>query len=142
MKFLNIPVSVARTPDVMQSTVAQIGIWLMLQCYCHEQMNGGCIVACRDWPDTMWQKVAGTDGATMTEECPLWHWTPVILVVHLYDTVAEEAYKKRQRMGKVYVERRWAALRERKIIQIESSKYEKPQKTITTQTPQNQQPDR
>lgn len=99
-------------------------------------------MACHGWTDDMWMKVAGTTGALMIEESALWHWTPVMMVVHHYDCVAEESYKKKQRMGKIYVERRWAADRERKIIQIESGNSSKPQKKIITQLPHNQQPDR
>lgn len=128
MKYLNLPVALGRDESVLRSTPEQIGIWFMLQIYCHDQMNGGIIQCCHEWPDSMWQRIAGTTASVIASESPLWHFSSMVMAVHHYDLQAEESYRKKQRMGRIYIERRWAAQRERKIIQIESSNSGKSQK--------------
>lgn len=128
MKYLNLPVSLGRDESLLRSTPAQIGIWFMLQVYCHDQMNGGAIQCCHEWPDHMWHRVAGTTAQTISEPSPLWHFSSLVLIVHHYDQSAEDAYRKKQRMGKIYIERRWQAEREKKIIRISSSNSENSQK--------------
>lgn len=131
MKYLNLAVATGQSDEILSSTAEQIGVWFSLQCYCHGQMNGGCIINCQDWTDDKWCRIAGASGLIIRTDSPLWHWTPMMLVVHLYDSIAEEAYRKKQRMGKIYIERRWSAERERKIIQIGSNgskKHENKQK--------------
>lgn len=128
MKFLNLPTSLTTGESFLRATNDQIGVWFQLISYCHAQMNGGAIKCCHEWPDAMWQRIAGTTAAFIASESPLWHFSSMVLVIHHYDQEAEEAYRKKQRMGRIYVERRWAAQKERKIIQIPSSNSEKPQK--------------
>lgn len=128
MKYLNLLVALRNDNTLMRASLEQIGAWFLLVSYCHDQMNGGMIVGCQEWPDSIWQRVANTTGAFMAQDSPLWHFSGVALFVHHYDQQAEDAYKRKQRMGKVYIERRWAAQRERKIIQMESKNSGKPQK--------------
>lgn len=128
MKYLNLPVALGRDESILRATSEQIGIWFLLQIYCHDQMNGGMIVGCMQWPDAMWHRVAGTNGLVIASESPLWHSTAMALVVHHYDQRAEDTYRRKQQMGRVYIERRWAATRKRKIIEIESGISGKPQK--------------
>ena len=77
----------------------------------------------------MWERVAGTTALTIAEPSPLWHFSSMVLVIHHYNREAEDAYKKKQRMGRVYIERRWQAEREKKIIRISSGDSGKSQKT-------------
>ena len=102
----------------MMASDAQIGIWFRLQCYCHDQMNGGSVAHCREWTDVAWGHL-GLRARSVAQDSPLWHWTSMgDLVVHGYDLVAEEGYRKKQRMGRIYVERRWQKTREKKIIDM------------------------
>jgi len=145
MKYLNLPVSIGRDESMMRSTPAQIGVWFQLITYCHEQMNGGVIKCCHEWPDAMWQRIANTTASFIANESPLWHFSSMVLVIHHYDTKAEDAYRKKQEMGRIYVERRWRARHEKKIVEIPSSNYGNsgnPQKRNGAQVPHNQQPDR
>ncbi len=57
----------------------------------------------------------------MLRESPLWHFSGVdanTLVIHLYDTKAEETYKRKQRLGKMYAEKRWHKKQEKNIVKI------------------------
>lgn len=125
MKYLNLPTALCRDEQILRATPEQIGIWFLLLAYCHEQMNGGAIKHCHEWPDAMWQRIAGTTAAVIGQDAPLWHWSSMVLCIHHYNQEAEDAYRKKQRMGKVYVERRWQAERERKIIRISGSSNSK-----------------
>lgn len=102
----------------MLATHAQIGIWFMLLCFCHRQMNNGMIKGCQQWPDEVWQRIAGAKSVDIAQECPLWHFSGMVLVVHHYDSKSEETYKRKQRLGKMYAEKRWSALHEKKIVNI------------------------
>lgn len=121
MKYLNGPSTLNQSESMLRATQEQKGVWFDLWCYCHQQMNSGMIVGCSVWTDTMWQRIAGTTSAFILLDSPLWHFSnSSILVIHHYDAVAEEAYKRRQMLGKRYAERRWQAEREQKIIRISS----------------------
>ncbi len=113
---------------MLRCTQEQKGIWLDLFCYCHQQMNGGVIMSCQDWPDAMWLRVAGSTGSSVAQDTPLWHWVGTGLVVHHYNVDAENDYKRKQKLGRVYAERRWGAQKAQKIIKMESKAYGKPQK--------------
>lgn len=139
MKYLNLPVSLSHDAMILRSTPEQIGVWFLLIAYCHAQMNGGCIKCCHEWPDEMWQRIAGTRAAVIAQDSPLWHFSSMVLIIHHYDQEAEDSYRKKQRMGRVYIERRWAAHRAKKIIQITSNGSGKPQKKSESQDEQHQQ---
>ena len=129
MKYLNLSSSVNHHPLMMRATPEQKGIWLELQCYCHQQMNSGMILDCTGWPDSMWLRIAGATGAFMLLPSPLWRWTDAgILVIELYDSVSEETYRRKQMLGKRFALQRWEAEHGKKIVKITSSKYGKQQK--------------
>ncbi len=121
MKYLNASSSVDQHELAMRATLEQLGAWVILQCFCHRQMNGGKITNCHDWPDETWQRL-GLTRAIMHSESPLWHFSKATanttLVVHIYDVKAEDAYKKKQRLGKVYADKRWQKTQEKKIVKI------------------------
>lgn len=129
MKYLNLLTALHNGEPCMRATNEQLGTWFHLVSYCHEQMNGGTIIGCKDWPDQMWARIANTTGSFIAQECPLWHFSGVALLVEHYNLDAENAYRKKQRMGRLYVERRWAAQKQKKIIQMESGNHGNTQKT-------------
>lgn len=123
MKYLNLSSGVSQDPMAIRATDSELGVWLRLQCYCTQQMNGGVIQGCKEWTDDMWMRAAGIRALSVSDDGPMWHYNGMgWLIVHLYNQEAEDAYRRKQAMGKVYIERRWAAQKERKIIQMQSSK--------------------
>lgn len=128
MKYLNGETALRSSEGMMRASNEQIGAWFLLWSYCHEQMNGGIITACQEWPDSIWQRVANTTGASMAQDSSLWHWVGTGLVIHNYNADAEKAYRTKQKQGRLYAERRWSAQKAKKIIQLESSISGKPQK--------------
>ncbi len=129
MKYLNLIAAISQDAMLIKSTDTEVGIWFRLICYCHQQMNGGSIQDCKEWTDDMWMRAAGIKAESVSADTQLWHYNAMgWLIIHHYDLASEEAYRRKQRMGKVYIERRWQAERERKIIKIESGNSGKPQK--------------
>jgi len=129
MKYLNLSSSINQHPSMMKATPEQKGIWLELQCYCHQQMNSGMILDCASWPDAMWLRITGATGAVMAHPSPLWRWTDAgILIVEFYNAVAEENYKRKLMLGRRFAMRRWESNHERKIVKIPSSNSGKPRK--------------
>ena len=109
MKYLNLSACIDQNPALMGATLEQIAAWLLLQCHCHRQMNGGKVINAKGWPEKFWAQL-GLTLALIHAESPLWHWTGPAsncLVVHLYDVKAEEAYRKKQRDGLKFAEYRW-----------------------------------
>ncbi len=122
MKYLNLSSGSAQDPLAIRASDAELGVWFRLQCYCHQQMNGGSIQNCKDWTDDMWMRAAGIRASSVAEESPMWHYNPMgWLIIHLYDQASEDAYRKKRRMGREYVMRRWQAEREKKIIRMENT---------------------
>lgn len=119
MKYLNLSASLNCEEDMLRATHEEKGIWFDLICYCHQQMNNGMIQGCQTWTDAMWQRIAGVDGAAIAKESPLWHFSSMMcLVVHHYDANAEVTYRRKQRLGKEFAEKRWSQVRQKKIVNI------------------------
>lgn len=120
MKYLNLSASVDQHEQAMRARLDQLGAWLILQCYCHRQMNGGTIINCRDWPEDAWRRL-GLTQAMVFEECHLWHFSGVqknALVVHIYDAEAEAGYRRKQKLGKLYAAKRWEKKRAGNVVKI------------------------
>lgn len=125
MKYLNIPTAIRQHEELMRSGPKQVGIWFLLLAWCHEQMNNGMISSCQDWPDHLWAKVANCTAKEIAEPSHLWHFSGMVLVVHHYDSRAEEAYRRRQRLGREYAERQWEQVRQKKTERLANRSQKK-----------------
>ncbi len=90
----------------MTATDAQGWTWFKLVSYCHQQMNGGKILNCNDWPERHWLCL-GIDKSVVLLDSPLWHFTGLVLYVHFYNQERENAYKKTISDGKKGARKRW-----------------------------------
>lgn len=129
MKYLNASSSLNTHEEFLRATAEQKGVWFDLFSYCHQQMNSGMIVNCMDWPDTIWQRIAGSTAAFIMADSPLWHFSSsAVLVIHHYNAVAEDTYKRKQAIGRRCAIAQWEAKKRKNVIQIPSSNHGKPQK--------------
>lgn len=101
MNWLNIPGAVITSPQHLQATVDQHGIWLRLMVYCVAQENGGHIANCQEWTDALWQRAAGVTANQVKAKSPLWHWESInCLSVADYPTYQESKCRKNRIAGK------------------------------------------
>lgn len=118
MKYLNLSSCVNIEAAMLEATHEQKGIWLDLICYCTSQMNGGRIERSDRWTDTMWARIGCPSAARMAEKSPLWYFSCGTLLVKFYNVQSENQYKRKQKLGKMFAEKRWGADEERKIVKI------------------------
>lgn len=71
MIWLNIAVSVARSPEYIGSEPTQRSTWFSLMAYCAEQENGGVIRDCHEWKDRRWQQTAAVTLEEVQDGCDL-----------------------------------------------------------------------
>ncbi len=84
MIWLNIAVSVARSPEYIGSEPTQRSTWFSLMAYCAEQENGGVIRDCRFWKDRRWQQTAAVTLEEVNESCDLFWFDGADLHVAFY----------------------------------------------------------
>lgn len=118
MKYLNLSASANESAAFMRATHEQQGVWFNLISYCTREMNGGRIERGESWTDAMWARIGCGTAAFMAQESPLWRTSCGTMIVGFYDIQAENSYKRKQKAGKVYAEKRWNVNHERKIVKI------------------------
>jgi hypothetical protein len=60
MEWLNLHIArTLRSPEVIGSSPAERGTWLMVVAYCAEQENGGRLAGGATWKDRQWQQTCG-----------------------------------------------------------------------------------
>lgn len=89
MIWLNIAVSVARSPEFIGSEPTQRSTWFSLMAYCAEQENGGVIRGCKDWKDRRWQQTAAVTLEEVNDTCDLFWFDGDDLHVAFYPITRE-----------------------------------------------------
>lgn len=118
MKYLNLSATTNESAAFMRATHEQQGIWFNLVSYCTREMNGGHVKGGQSWTDAMWARIGCSTAAIMAQESPLWRISCGTVIVSFYDLQAENAYRRKQKAGKMYAEKRWNLTHERKIVKI------------------------
>lgn len=93
MNWLNLPISVARSPEFIGAEPAQRSTWFSLLAYCAEQENGGVIVECNAWKDRRWQQTAAVTAAEVGDTCELYWFNGTDLHIAFYPTTKETQVK-------------------------------------------------
>ena len=106
MNFLNLPVSIMRSPEMSTSSDEHAGIWLKLIAYCTEAETSGLIPGCADWPEIAWQRIAGIEKKTLSDPSELWRWNGNSLVVFGYNHKHEFGIKQKRKAAKMTNQRR------------------------------------
>lgn len=89
MNWLNLPVSLARSPEYIGCDVTQRSTWFSLLAYCAEQENGGVIRDCANWKDRRWQQTAAVTLEEVSADCDLFWWDGNDLHVAFYPSSRE-----------------------------------------------------
>lgn len=89
MIWLNIAVSVARSPEYIGSEPTQRSTWFSLMAYCAEQENGGVIRGCTEWKDRRWQQTAAVTQEEVNDTCDLFWFDGEDLHVAFYPVTRE-----------------------------------------------------
>lgn len=109
MNWFNVSIGGLQKPAFTSATVAELGTWLRLGCYCAEQENGGHILNCKEWTDRQWLIAAGLERNDVQAPSQLWRWDKVGgLYVNHYPEDQEREVKLKRKAGKDTAKRRWA----------------------------------
>jgi len=99
MKWLNIEISILRSPDYVGAEPVERATWLNLLAYCADQENGGIIRNCRSWKCRQWQQTCGITSAEAQLEAQLYQWAGDDLLVCHYPTSKEAELRAKREAG-------------------------------------------
>lgn len=100
MEYLNVHVSIIRSPEYMGSEPISRATWWNLMGYCAEQENGGRISGAASWPDRRWQQTCGVTLKEVKSACDLVAWDGEDLVVKFYPAEKEEEVRRKREGGR------------------------------------------
>lgn len=93
MNWLNLPVSLSRSPEYIGADKDQRSTWFSLINYCAEQENGGTITNCRRWKSRQWEQSCAVTSDEVARECDLFWWDGDDLNVAFYPIGREKQVK-------------------------------------------------
>jgi hypothetical protein len=99
MKWLNIEISILRSPDYVGAEPVERATWLNLLAYCADQENGGVIRNCRSWKCRQWQQTCGITAAEAQLEAQLYQWCGDDLLVCHYPVSKESELRAKREAG-------------------------------------------
>lgn len=99
MKWLNIEISILRSPDYVGAEPVERATWLNLLAYCADQENGGVIRNCRSWKCRQWQQTCGITAAEAQLEAQLYQWCGDDLLVCHYPVSKEAELRAKREAG-------------------------------------------
>ena len=99
MKWLNIEISILRSPDYVGAEPVERATWLNLLAYCADQENGGVIRNCRSWKCRQWQQTCGITSAEAQLEAQLYQWCGDDLLVCHYPVSKEAELRAKREAG-------------------------------------------
>jgi hypothetical protein len=100
MQYVNIKLSVLKSPEFIQAEPVQRATWLSLLSYCCDQENSGVIKDCRLWKDRTWQQVCSVTASEVQQECDLFWFQGDDLFIFEYPVSAEVAVKQKREGGR------------------------------------------
>lgn len=111
MQFLGIDLATLTTPEFLDASNAQLGLWLKLNAYCASQENGGIILGAEAWSDQRWTRLIGVGVVELRVESPLWFFRSGSLMVTGYNLKQEEKMRQVRRAGRSKTFKKKAAAR-------------------------------
>ncbi len=100
MNWLNLQVSVVRSPEYVGCEPVQRATWLNVLAYSAEQENHGRIEGARAWKDRQWQQTCGVTLAEVNDAAPLLSWDGATLIVWAYPVEREVEVQAKREGGK------------------------------------------
>lgn len=107
MEYVNLHLSVLRSPEYLGSTPVQRATWLNLVAYLCQLEDGETLFECRSWGDRAWQQVCAVTLAEVNEECRLWKWIGENLEVNFYPEKQEKQTRAMRKGGRIGNAKRW-----------------------------------
>ena len=114
MRWVNLPVSIVRTPEYAGADPIQRATWLNILVYSCEQENSGLIAGCADWKCRRWQQTCGVTLQEIQEESELWTWEEDGLKVAFYPLDKEAEVQAKRAAGSAGGKRSGIARRAKK----------------------------
>lgn len=100
MNWLNLRVSVVRSPEYVGSEPVARATWFNVLAYAAEQENGGRIEGARRWKDRQWQQTCGVTMEEVEASSGLLVWDGEDLVVWGYPDEKEAEVKAKREGGR------------------------------------------
>ena len=111
MQYLNLTLSLCKSPAFINSELEARGIWVGLLAYCCSQENAGRIIDCKKWTDRAWQQTVGSTRKAMLEKSELWRFDGADCVVFGYPEHQEKTTIKLRERGREAILKRWEKAR-------------------------------
>jgi hypothetical protein len=96
VNYLNLPIEVLFSPEVLGANPTERSTWLMLLAYCVSQENSGIILGAGDWKDRKTQQILRLTNRELRATTPLWTWKSADLHVTFYP-IDKQAIVQRKR---------------------------------------------
>jgi hypothetical protein len=99
MNWLNLQVSVVRSPEYVGCEPVQRATWFNVLAYSAERENGGRIEGAKTWKDRQWQQTCGVTLAEVEAAGPLLTWEGTDLIVWAYPTDKQAEIQAKRKAG-------------------------------------------
>jgi len=99
VNWINLPVSLLRSPEYIGADPEQRATWLSLLGHCCEQENGGRIEGCGHWKCRRWQQTCCVTLDEVKAESELWSWNEDTITVAFYPVEKEAEVKAKRTAG-------------------------------------------
>jgi len=107
MNWLNLKISIIRSPEVVGSSTAEVGTWLLALAYCCEQENNGRIKSAKSWKTRQLQRAVGITHKEVSAAFRLLKWDGDDLVVLFYPNEKQAEVEAKRAAGRATADRRW-----------------------------------
>jgi hypothetical protein len=108
MNWLNIEIKNIRCVDVVGSSPAEVGTWLLAFAYCCEQENSGIICGIKSWKTRQVQRAIGITHSEILQADKLMFYTGDDLTVKFYPIEKQEEVKAKRKAGVERARSRWS----------------------------------
>jgi hypothetical protein len=108
MNWLNIEIKNIRCVDVVGSSPAEVGTWLLAFAYCCEQENSGIICGIKSWKTRQVQRAIGITHSEILQADKLMFYTGDDLTVKFYPIEKQEEVQAKRKAGIERARSRWS----------------------------------
>lgn len=99
MNWLNLQISIVRSPEYVGCEPVQRATWFNVLAYSAERENGGRIEGAKTWKDRQWQQTCGVTLAEVEAAAPLLTWEGNDLIVWSYPTEKQAEIQAKRKAG-------------------------------------------
>lgn len=99
MNYLNLPIEVLFSPEVLGANPTERSTWLMLLAYCVSQENSGTILGVGEWKDRKTQQILRLTNRELRANTPLWTWQGPDLHVTFYPIDKQQIVQRKRHIA-------------------------------------------